>query len=237
MINSGIIFRSDELTKLKKSVIKTLLDLNIKTVLDLRTINEAKLRPHNIVTNCNINIIHVPFTYDQRELGLFRFLWYLIIKSNKFSFADMIKNYYRAIAFNNTDQVKKVFKIISKKNNLPVLIHCVSGKDRTGFIIAVIYKLLSVPDKLIMQDYLQSNRNIKPKLDKFLKYTKWMNFHQLSAERVNAMLAQREYLDFVFSEIENRFRSIDQYVIRGCGVEKEDIENVKQLLLSNRNDL
>ncbi|KQC13445.1 MAG: hypothetical protein APR63_00545 [Desulfuromonas sp. SDB] len=231
-VRTGLLYRSDELTKLKRHDIDTLLHLNIKTVLDLRTVNEVNLRPDDLSDNHQINVIHIPFTYDQKELGLKRFLWYLITKSNKFSFSDMIKNYYQAIAFDNTEQVHQVFEVISEKTNLPALIHCVSGKDRTGFITAIIYKLLKVPERLILKDYLCSNKNIKPELDKFIRYTRWTNLFQFSPQRVYAMLAQPEYLNFVFREIERRYKSIDQYLVKGCKVEYEQINQLKKILLS-----
>jgi protein-tyrosine phosphatase len=39
----------------------------------------------------------------------------------------------------------------------PSLVHCVAGKDRTGFAVAIVHRLLGVHDDDLMQDYLLTN--------------------------------------------------------------------------------
>ncbi|MGB3846275.1 tyrosine-protein phosphatase [Sphingopyxis sp. YF1] len=39
----------------------------------------------------------------------------------------------------------------------PSLVHCVAGKDRTGFAVAVVHRLLGVHEDDLMQDYLLTN--------------------------------------------------------------------------------
>lgn len=40
---------------------------------------------------------------------------------------------------------------------LPIFIHCTSGKDRTGVITAAILKVCGIPDELIVKEYLLSD--------------------------------------------------------------------------------
>jgi protein-tyrosine phosphatase len=44
------------------------------------------------------------------------------------------------------------------EDRAPLVIHCTAGKDRTGFACALILHALGVPDDLIAQDYLLTNR-------------------------------------------------------------------------------
>src|SRR3546814_13205778 len=39
----------------------------------------------------------------------------------------------------------------------PSLVHCVAGKDRTGFAVAIVHRLLGVHDDDLMHDYLLTN--------------------------------------------------------------------------------
>lgn len=39
----------------------------------------------------------------------------------------------------------------------PSLVHCVAGKDRTGFAVAIVHRLLGVHDDDVMADYLLTN--------------------------------------------------------------------------------
>lgn len=50
-----------------------------------------------------------------------------------------------------------MFEILAEPRNLPVLIHCVAGKDRTGMAVALIYLLAGVPQEEVMAEYLRSN--------------------------------------------------------------------------------
>ena len=43
----------------------------------------------------------------------------------------------------------------------PVLVHCTSGKDRTGVVIAALLKILQVPDSIIVEEYLLSDGSVK----------------------------------------------------------------------------
>ncbi|RHZ83020.1 hypothetical protein Glove_100g26 [Diversispora epigaea] len=58
------------------------------------------------------------------------------------------------------DQIIKIFEIMTDKSNLPILIHCKHGKDRTGVVIALLLSLCGVDDELIVQDYSMSQKNL-----------------------------------------------------------------------------
>ena len=44
------------------------------------------------------------------------------------------------------------------EDHAPLVVHCTAGKDRTGFACALILHGLGVPDDVIAQDYLLTNR-------------------------------------------------------------------------------
>ena len=44
------------------------------------------------------------------------------------------------------------------EDRAPLVIHCTAGKDRTGFACALILHALGVPDEVIGEDYLLTNR-------------------------------------------------------------------------------
>ena len=52
--------------------------------------------------------------------------------------------------------VVDIMRLIIEGDNVPMLIHCAHGKDRTGVIVAVILACLEVDDEIIAQDYAQS---------------------------------------------------------------------------------
>jgi len=46
----------------------------------------------------------------------------------------------------------------------PVLIHCLSGKDRTGIVIAAILLILGIDKKIIIEEYLLSDGDVDENL-------------------------------------------------------------------------
>lgn len=67
--------------------------------------------------------------------------------------------YISYIKPHNHKSIAKFFSILADENNYPVLFHCSAGKDRTGIMAALVLELAGVPRPIIMDDYLQSQRN------------------------------------------------------------------------------
>jgi len=60
------------------------------------------------------------------------------------------------------NQIVKTFENPDLK--YPVLIHCLSGKDRTGIIIAAILLILGIEEEVIIEEYLLSDGEVQPEL-------------------------------------------------------------------------
>ena len=57
----------------------------------------------------------------------------------------------------NTPRFRALFAHLLE-DHAPLVIHCTAGKDRTGFACALILHALGVPDEVISEDYLLTNR-------------------------------------------------------------------------------
>jgi protein-tyrosine phosphatase len=58
--------------------------------------------------------------------------------------------------------LRKVISVFEDRDlAYPVLVHCTSGKDRTGVVIAALLKILQVPDAIIVEEYLLSDGTVK----------------------------------------------------------------------------
>ena len=67
----------------------------------------------------------------------------------------MAAQYVRILEFTKS-AVVDILRVVSESDNVPVLIHCAHGKDRTGLVIAVILSCLGVDDDTIADDYAKS---------------------------------------------------------------------------------
>ncbi|BCW58665.1 tyrosine-protein phosphatase [Paenarthrobacter nicotinovorans] len=102
--------------------------------------------------------------------------------------------------------------------DLPVVVHCSAGKDRTGWAIAVLLTVLGVPDSVIRDDYTQSSlpenqylirttAGDVPPIDKHLRTI------------ITPLLEARpSYLDAAWRSVENTWGSRRSYLEDGLGL-------------------
>jgi protein-tyrosine phosphatase len=69
--------------------------------------------------------------------------------------ASMIE-LYRALPSWMAPRLRGIFERIAQ-GDVPVLVHCVAGKDRTGIAIALLLAVLDVPHETIVEDYMLTN--------------------------------------------------------------------------------
>ena len=70
---------------------------------------------------------------------------------------EVMRDSYRNYVQENTQLFRALFALLLE-DRAPLVIHCTAGKDRTGFACALILHSLGVPDDLIAEDYLLTNR-------------------------------------------------------------------------------
>ncbi len=230
-IKSGLLFRSDDLSALSKNDLQIISRLNLKTIIDLRTPNEIKYKPDKLPVDNSIRTINVPFFHQKRDYNQLQIMWFLITNSKKTNFEKFIKEHYLNNAFDRATEVGKVFRIISEEKNLPALIHCKAGKDRTGLISALIQLLAGVPRDTILEEYLATNRFMKYKMEKIERIIRRMSLFRASPEKIKPLLeVRREYLTDVIDQIILRYDSVENYLTDACRVERDTLEKVKSLI-------
>lgn len=63
---------------------------------------------------------------------------------------------YRALPAWMAPRLRDIFSRIGQ-GDVPLLVHCAAGKDRTGIAIALLLTVLDVPHETIVEDYLLTN--------------------------------------------------------------------------------
>lgn len=232
-MKEGVLFRSDELSKLTKNDVHQLMKLNIKLICDLRTQKEHLSKPAKVLANDSLQIINIPFqpheTHDTSRSKLLRFLFE---KSGDIKFDHFIQDYYRSITFERTTQIHEILHLIAEEKNLPAIIHCTAGKDRTGIISAIIQLLVGVPYEKVQENYLLTNQHYGARLSKFIRVMRWGSFFTVSPERMKHILeAKAEYLDEIYEEILRQYGSVESYLSAACQIDKQVMNRLKNQLL------
>jgi protein-tyrosine phosphatase len=78
---------------------------------------------------------------------------------------NLVDDYLRQIDVNGA-HVAEALAIIADPENLPVVIHCTAGKDRTGIVTAMLLDILGVGHELIAADYHVTNKNMATTLER-----------------------------------------------------------------------
>ena len=139
-LRGGCLYRSGALCFATSADVEKLNGLRLRTVVDLRTDKEiAKEGPDRIVLSDNLRL---PMT----------------------SYHGRGAEAYRSMVLQNPKVLREFFATLARPEAYPVIYHCSAGKDRVGILTALLLDALGTPREVILDDYLQSQRN-SPKLE------------------------------------------------------------------------
>src|SRR3954451_1716091 len=146
------IFRSNHLGHLTAADMEILRPLGLKSAFDFRGADE---RVAAICGLAEIAVHSLPI-----EPTVIAELQERLASGVPLSSADAVevmRESYRNYVRHNTQSFRALFAHLLE-DHAPLVIHCTAGKDRTGFACALILHALGVPDDIIAEDYLLTNR-------------------------------------------------------------------------------
>lgn len=174
---------------------------DLKTVIDLRTSQEATEQPDRIPQG--LNYLHIP-VFDVARPGVSHEEESDKVLENQDQDSDQspkapdLKELYVMMT---TDpgckaQLSKALEVINDPNRQgSILWHCTEGKDRCGLVSALYLLEHGFDDETVMKDYLKTNEGAVPRAEKFYQQVLESTRDSQAAESVkNAFLAKEEYL-------------------------------------------
>lgn len=230
-VRRGRLYRADALSRLTRDDLQTLHGLRLRTVVDLRTPRERSSAPDRLPGR-SIRTMHLPMrdptVPDSRLLMIAR----LARHGPSTDFGALLRQHYMAFAFRCTESVGALLRLISREENLPLLVHCTAGKDRTGFTMAVVLRLLGVAMEQILSDHLATNELLRPALPRYMRILWWLSLGRLTEAQVLPLLeARAEDLEQVLREIDGQRGSMEAWLQEDCGVGPDVMEGIRRALL------
>lgn len=154
----GTLFRADGLNRLTPSDVEIVSALGLRTVIDLRTTDEAEQRGRFPVEAIPVEYHSLPLTdvlpatedlpeWDQ---------------------ASYVADRYLAMVTEGGKTLSTAITVMAEADALPVVFHCSAGKDRTGVLSALLLTFFGVPDEVIVEDYALSAAAMERLLEKLL---------------------------------------------------------------------
>ncbi|MDN5939888.1 MAG: tyrosine-protein phosphatase [Salinisphaera sp.] len=220
------LYRSDALTRLSEPDLARVAALGLRTIYDLRGETERSERPNRLPTSNGGDEPRV------RSLGFLSQGAEWIMRQAKAGDLDTaqaraaIEDLYRGFPLAYGDVCRRIAIDLGNPARLPALIHCTSGKDRTGFVIAMLLRALGVSRKTVLEDYLITDRYRHDLSD--------MLHPGLAADTVETVLAARsEYLNLAFAAIDQRWGSDEVYLRDGLGLAAAEHQALRSRLLAD----
>ncbi|PCK21247.1 protein tyrosine phosphatase [Bacillus pumilus] len=231
VIKQGMIYRSADLSRLTKQDILTFSKLGIQTVCDLRTSSERKSHPPKIKEHDKI--VHIPMQPDSMMPSKWTMFRMLTTEAKSLSFTPIMKDLYQSMLNERKEEIQQLFTLLSDEKNYPLMLHCTSGKDRTGFLSALIQLAAGVPMHTVLSEYMRSNEGVQMLVKRQERFVRMMSLYRVSKEQIQPLLGvQQDYLEDVLKEMIDTYGSAEGYLIEACEVPEAQLNEMKNILLT-----
>lgn len=219
----GMLYRSAQIDSLSNCAYRELKNLGIQTIIDLRSTEELKNLPP---IQKGFNVVHIPIPTGNME-EILHGIQDGKIKSD--TIYRMVEQMNRTLVTKYQKEYKELFEILLDRQSYPVIIHCTSGKGRSGIVSALILAALGVNEDVIMQDYRLSNDYFNiPKASKYA-----YKLPDNSQEAITTVYSAKEdFLNAAKNQIEEQYGDVKTYLKRGVGLTDKDIERLRSILLN-----
>lgn len=115
--------------------------------------------------------------------------------------------------------------------DVPALIHCTTGKDRTGWAAAALLMFAGASEEDVFDDYMLTNESLLPEFEEM-----FVQFEKLGGDRsllVPLLGVERKYLEAAVDEALRRYGTIDEYFASGLGLDDDSLQTLRTRMIDN----
>lgn len=198
-IKENLLVRSNVPINLGNEEINILKQMNLRTIIDLRSDDEIKNKPSVFMKNQGFYFNHIQING----------------KGNLPKEKNAVLDSYIEM-LEGKEQIKSFFTILNEAKT-GIIYYCNAGKDRTGVVTALILSLLGVDREEIVQDYMASGVFLKDMLQSYSKGQK--DLFDIINPRSETMHGLLDYIDKKYSNVES--------YLQNCGLSMEILNSIK----------
>jgi protein-tyrosine phosphatase len=232
-VRHGLLYRSQSLHFATEEDLEQLARMNIRLVCDLRSRGERMRHPGRWHAGPDPVRLHLEINTDARA-GNSEFVSVVRTSPDRDGvYRGMLVN-YRSMPKAFAPVLRDLLVHLTDAQHLPAVIHCHAGKDRTGFICAVILSALGVDREHVMADYLRTaqvldHRQVSSGIAELFSH---LIGAPLSPEALQPVVDVRaEYLEAALGQIDADFGSLDAYLEQVGGLTPARRDALCRLLL------
>ena len=214
-IKKGIYFRAGRQDRMSDKDLSQLSDLKIATQIDLRRPDEVLEQGKGPLEAMGANYINIAVIPEGGSDKLSRLVGDTRISG---------KRYLGYLEFGPTTWLR-LFGILANKDNLPVVLHCTAGKDRTGVSTAFLLSILGVSREVIEADYLLTNLDTERQAD-FIESTVGYPEGYDRETMISVAGVPKDAMKVFLDGLESKWGSAIEYLEK-IGVTQEQMEAIR----------
>jgi protein-tyrosine phosphatase len=230
-VRRGLLFRSEDLGALDAADLEGLVALGLRTVFDLRTEAERAARPDRLPTG--VGAVALDVLRDSNRLTPAH-MGSILADPGR---AEAVFGEGRAATFfvdayrefvhlgSAREGFGRLFAELLVDARRPALVHCTTGKDRTGWAVAALLLMLGVPEAQVREEYHRSGPILEASFAPLLE--------DFAARGGDPALLRPlvgvddAYLDAALDEVRGTYGSIEGYFATGLGIDGERQEALR----------
>lgn len=222
----GQVYRAGTLAKLTDADHEILQGLGVRLSCDLRTLEEIEESPDRLPPS----ITHVPLPVNTQEP--LRRQIQNVLRHHDALEAVMLDAYTRLMIDRNAQVFAALFERLADPAQLPLVIHCTAGKDRTGIATALLLVWLGVPEPLILADYSLSNYHFSTFEAIGAKAIQPFKRLGLKVEVLHPLFtANPQLMAQTLAYVREQYGSVEGYLVTRAGLSAQTLAAVRQNLL------
>lgn len=232
-LRRALLWRSAGLNRLSATDCRTVRALGIRTIADLRTEHERNVMP--TPTEVSEGLSMLSWSGDANEISRRAGECPSWRDLDLSGLRGEVARLYTFIADAHAKQFGDVYRAIAD-GEVPILIHCTAGKDRTGLAVAILLELIGVTREWVVWDYEQTNihlDNSKVDLESAMAVGGTADWLATLGPEGREMLlaADGAYLMSAIDGIEARYGSIEGFALEGLRLSRGAVEDLRHRLL------
>ncbi len=217
----GVIFRSGKLAPISDADKSGLVAAGVSDVYDLRTPTVIDRTPDPVIEGA-----------ERHEANIFA------VRSSPRVRPDSVaqaKDHMRTINRNfvaSSAQRKAIASVLESiaDDRGPVLVHCTEGKDRTGWISAMLQLTAGASERTVIKEYLVSNSYREDLIEREVAKAERAGGRKAGEIRRVLLQVDASYLQAGLDELKLRFGGLDGYLTEGLGLSEETVETLRARL-------